>query len=148
MEYLEVKGICLSIYSDEVAGFSYMRFLTSYSVLGIKLPRERSKFKYNNLLRPDYLLHITCSKRTKNWILTDIVRYHHISNNTSFQSFLKHSELVTIMNHHIKPEQEVEILSWFIEYVSEGVESINTATFERVLLDKLGFGGVGPQMHA
>lgn len=138
MEIRQVHGLPLKIYTDSMAGFSYLTFLSQHKIEKIRLPKEFSQFKQNYLLSSNYILDLEIIKTKKNWVLKDVLASKQIINLKSWDDYLKHSEQTSILLEFLREEQEVDILLWLKNIWSEKL-SKNQLDFRKELEIKLGF---------
>jgi hypothetical protein len=138
MEIRQIQGLTLKIYTDTMAGFSYLTFLSNERLEKIRLPVEFSKFKQNYLLTSNYLLDIEIIKTKKNWVLKDIFKSQEILRLQAWSDFLKHSEQTNILLEFLREEQEVDILPWLKQFWSQKAE-LDSIIFKKELEIRLGF---------
>lgn len=138
MEIRQIQGLTLKIYTDTMAGFSYLTFLSEERMEKIRLPVEISKFKQNYLLTSNYLLDIEVIKTKKNWVLKDILKSNKIVDLTIWPEFLKHTEQVNILLEFLREEQEVNILPWLKESLVLKQDT-DITSFRKELEVRLGF---------
>jgi hypothetical protein len=138
MEIRQVHGLPLKIYTDTVAGFSYLTFLSNYKIEKIRLPKEFSQYKQNYLLSPNYILDLEIIKTKKNWVLKDVISSSQIINLQSWDDYLKHSEQTSILLEFLREEQEVDILIWLKNIWSQKLYK-NQLDFRKELESRLGF---------
>lgn len=138
MELREIRGVVLKCYSDELFKFTYIKFLTENTLESIKIPTQIENFKLNHVLNPNFLLQIEVIKTRKNWILKNVLEYQRISEPKKYVEFIKQSEISKITLNHTHEDQEIDILSYFIQTVQK-IDTVDLKIYETELLSKLGF---------
>jgi hypothetical protein len=138
MELREIKGIVLSVYSDELFKFTYIKFLTNTTLESIKIPTQIENFKLSHVLNPNFLLHIEIIKTRKNWILKNILEYTRICEPQKYIDYIKQSEIAKLTLANIHEEQEANILSFVTESV-KNIHILDLKLYEQRLLTQLGF---------
>lgn len=147
MEIREVQGLPIGFYHDSIIGFTYCRFLTFEGVESIKMTRGLEKLSYGHLMRPDYLVTLELKKTRKNWIVSDVLNYIPIHQQTDYSEISKYSQMIHLLQKHTRVGQEIDLLSWFTVQVNYGIHQVNMRDFEVRLLHSLGFGGLSPEYH-
>lgn len=138
METRQIHGLPLKIYTDSVASFSYLTFLSQTKLEKIRLPTEFSSFKQNYLLSPNYVLDLEIIKTKKNWVLKDILLSKQIVSLQVWSDYLKHSEQVSILLEFLREEVETDILPWLeAMWIEKNVKEVQD--FRKELEVKLGF---------
>jgi hypothetical protein len=138
MEFREIQGIVLKVYTDELFKFSYLKFLTDTTLESIKIPSTLENFKMNHILNPNYMMSIEIIKTRKNWILKNVLEYNRISHPIKYIDFIKQVELTKITLSHIQEDQDVEIFD-FVKTSVEQIHSLDLKEYEKKLLSLLGF---------
>jgi hypothetical protein len=138
MELREEWAIPLSIYSDELFPFSYVRVITPTHYESFKLSTQIESCKFKHLLNPNYTIKCELIKTRKNWILKSILEYKAICHPDAFSDYLKQAEMVKIISEHVTQDQEVEIYDFVAESLGN-LTNIKLKEFKKDISKKLGF---------
>jgi hypothetical protein len=139
MEIREIKGIFVSVYTDDLMPFSFIKILTHDTLETVKLSSRLRDSKFSHYFSPYNILSIEIIKTRKNWIVRDISIIEKIVENPSFNHILKHSQMLKLLSESITEGQEVDILDWFVAQIKEATSEIGVATFHTQLTQKLNF---------
>lgn len=139
MEVREIKGIFVSVFSDDLMPFSYIRILTDSTVETVKLSARFSDSKFRHYFSPYNILSMEVVKTRKNWIVRDISVVECIMSNPSFDHILKHSQMLKLVSENVTEGQEISILDWFISQIKGAGAEISMDNFKKDLHQKLNF---------
>lgn len=140
MEIQQVQALVLDIYTDEVLNLCYLKVLTRKKYESLKLPTSWHKYKFNYLIRPNYLLDLEIIKTRKNWIIKDILGFEPFLEPKIYQDFLKLRQIQKILISYLYEGQEVEIFDWLKNFLfTTSFRKLNLLHFENELKQKLGF---------
>jgi len=140
MQIRNFLAIVLSHYTDEISHLSYIKVLNESKVETLKLPTSITNYRYQHLLRPNFLLEMEVVKTKKNWILTGILSYQPFCYPKSYHDYLKLAAIINLLNQFCHEEQPVKILHWLTKELDlSNLEAVDLNLFESELLKQLGF---------
>lgn len=145
-----VRFIILKINSYDYSNIVFVKILTDNSVENVKINSSLAKFKYQHLLKPNYILFGTLIKTRKNWILLEITSFSPLAILTSFKDYEKYATLLNVIQGYLYENQDVETcLTVLIDYFTQKpLESIVLEDFEQMLLTNFGFTNSGKANYA
>ncbi len=138
MEQREIWAIPLSIFTDEILPFSYIKILSDKKYESVKIGTKLESCKFRHLLNPNYLLKLELIKTRKNWIIKQVLEYKQACLPKTYHDFLKQTELIKLLQANITEDQEVVILSFILSQFAS-IARYNQAEFEQELQKRLGF---------
>jgi hypothetical protein len=139
MEIREITGMFVSVFTDDIMPYSYIRILTDSTVETVKLPSRFNDSKFRHYFSPYNILVLELIKTRKNWIVKDISVQESIVTNPSFDHILKHSQMLKLVSENVTEGQDIAILDWFIAQIKEAGVEINLENFKKDLHQKINF---------
>ena len=140
MQIRQLLAIPMEIYSDKVFNFSYIRFLEKQKMESIKLPSNFGSYKYQHLLRPNYLLSFEVVKTRKNWVITSIHKYWQITSLDSYNDFLSYTQFIKYLTENLKEGQPNKLLDFLLDNLeNRPFSSIDIEKLKSGVQQKLGF---------
>ncbi|MEM1311960.1 MAG: hypothetical protein AAGF07_00670 [Patescibacteria group bacterium] len=140
MEAKSIWILPLSVYTDEVLGFSYLKYLSSFHFDAIKLPVRISEYKYKHLLNSSNLILIDAIKTKKNWILKEIVETKTLVRMYKYSDYLKFAQLNKLILKYYQEGCDVELLDSIINlFITNKVENLELKAVESELEMSMGF---------
>jgi len=138
--FKQITGVVIKVFSDQLLKLSYATILTPFNCQKVKLPTSFENYKYNYLLRPNYLLTLEAVKTRKNWILKSVVNYQEILNLSNYHQFEIVSQMCQKLNDKVKENQEVDSLNLFLDFLQNKELKLSLISeFETSLNKNLGF---------
>jgi hypothetical protein len=139
MEIREISGLFVSVYTDDMMPYSYVRILTDSTLLTVKLPSRFRDSKFAHYCTPYNILTLEIIKTRKNWIVRDITVNRTIVEKPTFSHILKHSQMLKLLSQNITEGQNVDILEWFVAQIKGASSEIGMDDFQKQLDQKLNF---------
>jgi hypothetical protein len=140
MEYKKIEALPLKVFTDEIFKISYLSCLTRDNYLKIKLPCNVKNYKYQHLLKPNFIITCELIKTRKNWILKDILGFIEICQLKSFEDYLKYSQICNHLEENIRENQPLDTLDFLEKFWQKNsIQNISLSEFESSLKINLGF---------
>ena len=140
MEAKSIWILPLSAYTDEVLGFSYLKYLSSFHFDTIKLPVRLSNYRYQHLLNSSNLILIDAIKTKKNWILKEIIEVKNLVKIDQYSDYIKFAQLNKLILKYFQSGCDVEVLDTIINlFTVKGVKNLELGAVELELEASLGF---------
>jgi len=139
MEIREIQGLFISVFTDDMMPFSYIRILTYSTLETVKLPSRFCDSKFSHYFSPYNILSLEIIKTKKNWIVKDVSIVDKVVENPQFSHILKHSQMLKLLSDNVTEGQNVEVLDWFVSQLQEATAEIEIASFQKQLEQKLNF---------
>lgn len=142
MEIREITGLFVSVYTDDLMPFSYIKILTDTTLESVKLPSRFRDSKFAHYCSPYNLIKLEIIRTRKNWIVRDIAIVETIVSEVSFSHMLKHTHMLKVLAENITEGQQLHILPWFIDQLKQATHEINIDSFQKLLDYQLNFSTV------
>jgi hypothetical protein len=124
-----ITGVVVSYKDDALLNICYLSFLTSTSVIKLKIPQSFSKYKYKHLLEPNRINKIEIVKTSKNWILTQVIFSQVYSTFTSYKDCLDFTGVIKELSSSLRENEQTGVLKILLSCVDEKLQKLNTQKF-------------------
>ena len=140
MDLKLIKIVPISIYSDEILNFSYVKVLSEERFETIKLPLKISRYKFQHLLKPINILEVEIVKTRKNWILQNILCSESLFRFKNYVDYTKVPEIQKILLNYFQDGLETDLLNELKKLLDKNeLSDINIKNFEEFVQKNMGF---------
>jgi hypothetical protein len=138
MQQREVWALPISLFTDELLPFCYIKILSFTHFESVKLGTKLESCKFKHLINPNYLLKLELVKTRKNWIVKQVLEYKKVCSPELYNDFLKQTHLIKLIQANVTEDEEVSILPFVLESLSS-ISTFNEAQFELDIKKLLGY---------